>query len=134
VGSDNLYSIFQPLSNKLKCDVSVSIKGDRFKTFPRVQWYENFKHILNRLLPLNSINLTSKVYRILKTVLKSLEWIISENHQLWDELVSLIPDFELIRGILGKKAKGLTYIKKHIYKWVYMLKSRMKITILFIDI
>ncbi|MHA1334128.1 MAG: hypothetical protein ACTSPW_00085 [Promethearchaeota archaeon] len=122
--SNNLYSIFQPLSNELKC--AVSTKGDRFKVFPGVECYDNLKYIFDQLQPLSSMQLPSKVSRTLNSVLNSLERILSENHQLRDELASLIPDFERIRKILGKRTKGSIYIKKQVDKWVYMLKSRLK--------
>ena len=122
--SNNLYSIFQPLSNELKC--AIYTKGDRFKTFPGVECYDNLKYIFNRLQPLSSMQLPSKFSRTLNSVLKSLERILSENRQLRDELALLIPDFERIRKILGKRGKNSTYIKKQVDKWVYMLKSRLK--------
>ncbi|MHA1281948.1 MAG: hypothetical protein ACTSQP_05520 [Promethearchaeota archaeon] len=99
---------------------------DRFKIFPRVECYDNLNYIFNRLWPLNSMQLPSKFSRTLISVLNSLERMLSENQQLWDELASLIPNFERIRKILGKRAKDSTYIKKQVDKWVYMLKSRLK--------
>ncbi|MHA1281784.1 MAG: hypothetical protein ACTSQP_04690, partial [Promethearchaeota archaeon] len=84
------------------------------------------KYIFNRLQPLSSMQLPSKFSRTLNSVLKSLERILSENRQLRDELALLIPDFERIRKILGKRGKNSTYIKNQVDKWVYMLKSRLK--------
>jgi len=122
--SNDLYKLFLPISEELKC--AISTRGDRFKIFPGIECYANLKHVLDKLEPFKSYSLSLKISRSLSSLIDALTNLLTKNQQLRDEIVSLIPDLEQIRKIFGKRANRSGYIKNRIDKWVYMLQSRLK--------
>ena len=99
---------------------------DRFKIFPGIECYANLKHVLDKLTPFKLFSVNPKVSRSLETIIGSLSDLLSENQQLRNEIISLIPELEQIRKIFGKRANHSVYIKKRIDRWVYKLQSRLK--------
>jgi len=122
--SNDLYKLFLPISEELKC--AISTRGDRFKIFPGMECHANLKHVVDNLAPFKFFPLNQKVSRSLNSLLDSLTNLLSETQQLRDEIASLIPDFEQVRKIFGKRANRSGYIKKKIDEWVYKLQSRLK--------
>ena len=122
--SNDLYKLFLPISEELKC--AISTRGDRFNVFPGMECHANLKHVVDNLVPFISFPLNQKVSRSLNSLLDSLNNLISETQQLRDEIASLIPNFEQIRKIFGKRANRSGYIKKKIDDWVYKLQGRLK--------
>ncbi len=122
--SNDLYSLFLPISEELKC--AISTRGDRFKIFPGIECYANLEHVLNKLIHFKSPSLGKKVARSLNSIIGSITDLLSENKQLCDEIMLLIPDLEYVRKIFGRRSNRSAYIKKGIDGWVYKLQNRLK--------
>jgi len=122
--SNDLYKLFLPISEELKC--AISTRGDRFKVFTGLECHDNLRHVLDHLTPLKSFPLTSKVSRSLNSLIDALRNLLSETQSLRDEVASLIPDLEYIRKIFGKRTNRSSHIKKKINEWVYKLQNRLK--------
>lgn len=122
--SNDLYKLFLPISEELKC--AISTRGDRFKTFPGLECHANLKHVLDKLAPFKLFSVSQKVSRSLESIIASLTDLLSDTQQLRDEIALLIPDLEQIRKIFGKRANRSDYIKKKIGEWVYKLQNRLK--------
>lgn len=123
-GSNDLYKLFLPISEELKC--AISTRGDRFKIFPGLECHANLKHVLDNLALFKSFPANQKISRSLDSLINALINLLSETQQLRNEIASLIPDFEKVRKIFGKRANRSDYIKKQVDKWVYKLQSRLK--------
>lgn len=123
-GSNDLYKLFLPISEELKC--AISTRGDRFKIFPGLECHANLKHVLDNLALFKSFPANQKISRSLDSLINALINLLSETQLLRNEIASLIPDFEKVRKIFGKRANRSDYIKKQVDKWVYKLQSRLK--------
>ena len=122
--SNDLYKLFLPISEELKC--AISTRGNRFKIFPGMECHANLKYVLDNLAPFQSFSVNQKVSRSLNSLIDSLTNLLTETQQLRNEIASLIPDFEQVRKIFGKRANRSGYIKKKVDDWVYKLQSRLK--------
>ena len=123
-GSNELYKLFLPISEELKC--AISTRGDRFKIFPGLECHANLKHVLDNLARFKSFSANQKISRSHDSLINALINLLSETQQLRNEIASLIPDFEQVRKIFGKRANRSDYIKKQVDKWVYKLQGRLK--------
>ncbi len=119
-----LYKLFYPVSEELKC--ATSTRGDYFNIFPGVEAYLNLEHIVSQLERFEDLELTSKIVRSLQALLKSLKSLLQDNKYLYQEITSLIPDFQEIRRILGMRDRKSSFITTEVKKWVYKLQSRLK--------
>jgi len=122
--SNPLYKLFYPLSEELKC--ATSTRGDRFNVFPGIEAYSNLEHVVSQLERFKDFVLPPKIARTLNVLLGSLNDILEENLQVKEEVISLLPDFQDIRRILGKRDKFSSHVKKEVNKWVYKLQNRLK--------
>ncbi len=122
--SNDFYKLFLPISEELKC--AISTRGDRFKIFPGLECHANLKHVLDKLAPFTSFPANQKFYRSLNSLIDALTTLLAETQQLRDEIAFLVPEFEQIRQIFGKRANRSGYIKKKVDKWVYKLQNRLK--------
>ena len=122
--SNDLYKLFLPISEELKC--AISTRGDHFKVFPGLECHDNLRHVLDHLTPFKSFPLTPKVSRSLNSLIDALTTLLSETQSLRDEVSSLKPDLEYIRKIFGKRANRSGHIMKKINEWVYKLQGRLK--------
>jgi len=122
--SNDLYKLFLPLSEELRC--AISTRGDNFNLFPGIECYANLNFILDKLAPFKTFSVSQKVSRSLTSLIDALVNLLLETRQLRDEIVSLIPDLEQIRRIFGKRANRSSFIKKQINNWTYKLQNRLK--------
>jgi hypothetical protein len=122
--SNDLYKLFLPISEELKC--AISTRGDRFKVFPGLECHDNLRHVLDHLTPFKAFPLTRKVTRSLNSLTDALTNLLSETQSLRDEVASLVPELEYIRKIFGKRANRSGHIKKKINQWIYKLQGRLK--------
>ncbi|MHA1491137.1 MAG: hypothetical protein ACTSRI_16000 [Promethearchaeota archaeon] len=122
--SNEHYNLFRPISEELKC--AISTYGDRFNVFPGIESYANLEHVVSQLEHFEEIELTPKVSRTINALLAALRDLLKENHFLWEEITSLIPDFQHVREILAKRKKKSVQIEKELKKWVYKLQIRLK--------
>jgi hypothetical protein len=122
--SNDLYKLFYPISEELKC--AISTRGDHFHVFPGIECYANLEFILERLKPFETASLSSKVSRSLTALIEAIINVLSEHQQLKEEIESLIPDFNDLRKIFGKRANRGPFIQKQVEKWCYKLQSRLK--------
>jgi len=123
-GSNNLYRLFLPISEELRC--AISTKGERFKVFPGVECFANLEYILSNLMALRSFPLGPKSSRSLSTLIASLSKLLSNNRRLNDEIVSLVSDVKQLRKVFGRRRNRSQFIEKQVDKIVYMLQSRLK--------
>ena len=122
--SNDLYKLFYPIAEELKC--AISTRGDPFKIFPGVECHENLQFIGKKLKPFSLISVSPKVSRSLASLIEALDSLLSETHQLRDEIKTLIPEFKTLRKIFGKRKNRAPFIKKEVEKWTYKLQSRLK--------
>jgi len=122
--SNDLYKLFLPISEELKC--AISTRGDRFKIFPGLECYDNLQHVLDHLTTFKSFPLTLKISQSLNSLIDAMTELLSEKQSLHDEVASLIPDLEYIRKIFGKRTNRSGHIEKKIKEWVYKLQNRLK--------
>jgi len=119
-----LYKLFYPISEELKC--ATSTRGDRFNVFPGIEAYSNLEHVVSQLERFKDFVLPPKIIRTLNTLLESLKDILEEYRQIREEITSLLPDFQDIRRILGKRDKSSSRVQKEVNKWVYKIQGRLK--------
>ncbi len=122
--SNELYRIFLPVSEELKC--AISTKGNRFDIFPGIECYANLEHVHGELEHLIGEIPSPKVERSLRTLVDSLSDVMAKSQSLYEEILSLIPDFEEIREILAKRKNRSRHVKTLVEKWAYKLQSRLK--------
>lgn len=119
-----LYKLFYPISEELKC--ATSTRGDRFNVFPGIEAYSNLEHVESQLGRFKDFVLPPKITRTLNTLLESLKDILEEYRLTKEEITSLLPDFQDIRRILGKRDKSSSRVQKEVNKWVYKIQGRLK--------
>jgi len=119
-----LYKLFYPISEELKC--ATSTRGDRFNVFPGVETFLNLEHIVTQLERFEELEVPPKISRTLHALLDSLQRMLEQYRQIKEEITSLIPEFQKIREILGKRDKTSSHIQKEVNNWVDQLQSRLK--------
>lgn len=123
-GSNDLYGLFSPVSEELKC--AISTRGDRFQIFPGIECFANLEHVLQELEPLIVDAPNSKIARSIRVLVNSLSNLLLKTRSLYDDIISLIPDFEEIRNILAKRNNRSKHVKGLVEKWTYKIQSRLK--------
>jgi len=122
--SSSVAEIFQPLAEELKC--AISARGNKFDIFAGEEAYLNLEYILYHLKTYQIDGFPKKVKRSLHALIGSLKKLLQSTKPLYDELRSLIHDFQWLRAILSHREWSGERIKKWVHKWLFILHQRLE--------
>jgi len=115
--------IFSPVTDELKC--AISARGNQFDTFAGKEMYLNLEYILSHLEAIRIEELPQKVVRSFHTLIGSLKKLLNSTKPLYEDLCSLIHDFQWLRAIFSHREWTGKQIKKWVQKWLLVLHNRL---------
>lgn len=116
--------VFSPVAKELKCAISAS--GNRFDTFAGKEVYLNLEHILFRLESFQIEGLPKRVVRSLGSLIDSLRKLLNSTKPLYEDLSSLLHDFQWIRAVFSHREWSGDRIKKWVQNWLSILHERLE--------
>lgn len=116
--------IFSPVAEELKC--AISARGNRFNTFAGKEMYLNFEYILFRLESYQTDGFPKKVVRSFSSLIEALKMMLSSTKPLYEDLRSLLCDFQWIRAVFSHREWSGDRIKKWVQRWLSVLHKRLE--------
>lgn len=116
--------IFQPVTEELKC--AISARSNQFDVFAGKEVYLNLKYVLSRLESYKTDDFSKKVVRSFQALIGSLNKLLNSTKPLYDEICSLLHDFQWLRAIFSNREWSGEHIKKWVHKWLSELKKRLE--------
>jgi hypothetical protein len=116
--------VLAPMVEELKCAVATT--GDCIKIFPGVEAFANLEYILSQLQSLVATKMPANVKRSFNSLVGSIEAILNNHREMYQDVCTMLFDFNQLRCILGHKQWSSAKVKKSVDKWVYMLQGRLR--------
>lgn len=116
--------VFMPIAEELKC--AISARGNTFDTFAGKEMYENLEYITSRLEQCQTDGLSKRVLFSFRSLVNSLNDLLNTTQPLYNEICSLLHDFQWLRAILGHREWSGERIEKWVDRWVSVLHTRLE--------
>jgi hypothetical protein len=116
--------VFLPVVEELKC--AISTKGNQFKVFAGKEAYLNVASVLNRLKNAQISGVPKKVKRSFRTLVASLQTLLTSTRPLYNEVCELTKDFQWLRAIFSHREWSGNRIEKWVRRWISVLRLRLE--------
>jgi hypothetical protein len=116
--------IFLPVSEELTC--AISTRGNQYETFAGKEMYLNLEYVASRLEQLQVGDMPSKVKRSYRALVGSLNKLLDATRPLYEDLCSLLRDFQWLRAVLAHHEWSGDRIKKWVHRWLSVLRDRLE--------